>query len=386
MKILPKNGILIAFGELFLKSEGVKRIFKRKLTQNLSFLIKKEIPDFKIHSSRDRIFIETSQIKKASRIIKKIFGIVWFADCLFFPKARLKDISAFLDKNYQKRIKKADTFAVRLKREKNFLKESRGKIIDEIAKNIKRKVNLSHPKKEIFIEVRKNGWFLYFKKQKAQGGLPVGTGGKVLSLISGGIDSPVAVHLITKRGAENVWLHFHSFPLVSKASIEKVKELAKIFLDYQPHLKIYFVPFQKAQIEIKTKIPAKYRILLYRRLMFKIAERIAKKGNYHSLVTGESLGQVSSQTLPNIEIIEEVVKIPILRPLIGMDKIEIINLAKKIKTFSISIKPQEDCCTLFVPKHQTAKGNLETVKKLEKKLEIKKIVQEMIKEIEIEKY
>ena len=386
MKNLPKNGILIAFGELFLKSEGVKRIFKRKLTQNLSFLIKKEIPDFKIHSSRDRIFIETSQIKKASRIIKKIFGIVWFADCLFFPKARLKDISAFLDKNYQKRIKKADTFAVRLKREKNFLKESRGKIIDEIAKNIKRKVNLSHPKKEIFIEVRKNGWFLYFKKQKAQGGLPVGTGGKVLSLISGGIDSPAAVYLITKRGAENIWLHFHSFPLVSKASIEKVKELAKIFLDYQPHLKIYFVPFQKAQIEIKVKIPAKYRILLYRRLMFMIAERIAKKENCHSLVTGESLGQVSSQTLPNIEIIEEVVKIPILRPLIGMDKVEIINLAEKIKTFSISIKPQEDCCTLFVPKHQTAKGNLETIKKLEKKLEIKKIIKEAIKEIEIEKY
>ncbi len=385
-KILPKNGILVAFGELFLKSEGVKKIFKRRLDQNLSFLIKKEISDFKIHSSRDRIFIETSQIKKASRIIKKVFGIVWFADCLFFPKARLKDISAFLDKNYQKRIKKTDTFAIRLKKDKDFLKESREEIINEIAKNIKRKVDLSHPKKEIFIEARKSGWFLYFKKQKAQGGLPVGTGGKVLSLVSGGIDSPAAVYLIAKRGAENVWLHFHSFPLVSKASIEKVKELAKIFLNYQPHLKIYFVPFQKAQIEIKTKIPSKYRILLYRRLMFKIAERIAKKGDYYSLVTGESLGQVSSQTLPNIEIIEEVVKIPILRPLIGMDKIEIINLAKKIKTFSISIKPQEDCCTLFVPKHQTAKGNLETVKKLEKKLEIKKIVQEIIKEIEIEKY
>ena len=392
MRILPKKGILIALGELFLKSEGVKRIFKRRLILNLSFFFKKEDLDFKIFSFRERIFVETLQIKKAQNIIKKAFGIVWVADCLFFPKITLKEFSDFVRENYQKWIKKGETFAIRLKRDPHYqvsgvgAKKSREKIIDEIAKGIKRKVDLSKPKREIFAEVRKKGWFLYFKKVRGKGGLPTGTGGKVLSLISGGIDSPVAALLIARRGAENVWLHFHSFPLVSKASIEKVRELAKIFLNYQPHLKIYFVPFQKAQMEIKARIPPKYRILCYRRVMLKIAEKIAKKEKYQALVTGESLGQVSSQTSPNIKIIEEGVKIPIFRPLIEQDKEEIIQLAKKIRTFQISIKPQEDCCTLFVPKHATARGGMETIKELERKLDMKKIIKEIIKEAEIEKY
>ena len=302
----------------------------------------------------------------------------------------------FISKNYPDRIEKGKTFAIRLKLEKGILRKNRGEVIDKIAEQINRKVNLTKPKEEIFVEVRKTAppslkirrakWFLYFKKIKGAGGFPIGSSGKVLSLISGGIDSPIAAYLIAKRGAENVWVHFHSFPLVSNTSIEKVKELAKVFLRYQPHLRIYFIPFQKAQIEVKTKTPAKYRILLYRRLMFKMAERIAKRENCQSLVTGESLGQVSSQTLPNIKIVEGVVKIPVLRPLIGMDKEEIIKVAKKIGTFPISIKPQEDCCTLFVPKHQTAQGRLEIIKELEKKLDINKIIREIIKRVRIEKY
>lgn len=392
MQTLSKKGILIAVGELFLKSEGVKRIFKRKLIQSLSFFLKREGLNFNLHSFRGRVFIETSKIKKAQAVIKEVFGIAWLADCLYFPKITLKEFSDFVGKNYKNWIKKDETFAIRLKRDSHYqifgvgIKESREKIIDEIAKMINRKVNLSKPKREVFIEVRRIGWFLYFKKQKGQGGLPIGSEGKVLSLISGGIDSPVAAFLTAKRGVENLWLHFHSFPLASKASIEKVRELAKIFLNYQPHLKIYFVPFQKAQMKVKAETSPKYRILLYRRLMFKIAEKIAKKEKCQALVTGESLGQVSSQTLPNIRIIENGIKIPILRPLAGMDKEEIINLAKKIRTFQISIKPQEDCCTLFVPKHATAKGKIETIKELEKKLEIKKIIQENIKEAEIKKF
>jgi len=340
--------------------------------------------NFKIFPFRERIFIKTSQIRKAQIVIKRIFGIAWLADCLFFPKLSLKEFSDCVGKNYKNWIKRGETFAIRLK--KGNLKEGSEEIIRELAKGIKRKVNLSNPKKEIFIEARKKGWFLYFKKIKGKRGLPVGSGGRVLSLISGGIDSPVAALLVAKRGAKNIWLHFHSFPLVSKASIEKVKELARIFLNYQPCLKIYFVPFQKAQMEIKAKIPPKYRILFYRILMLKIAEKIAKKEKCQALVTGESLGQVSSQTLPNIRIIEEGVKMPILRPLIGMDKEEIIDLAREMKTFQISIKPQEDCCTLFIPKHPTAEGKIEVIKELEKKLEIKKIIQETTKKVEIEKY
>jgi len=386
MKNSPEKGILIAFGELFLKSEGVRKLFQRRLVQNLRFFLKKERIDFKIYSFRERIFVETDDIKKTSRITKRVFGIAWLADSLYFPRTTLKEFSDFIAKNYKNWIGKGETFAIRLKLEKGVVKEGREKVIDKIAENIRRKVDLTKPKKEIFVEIRKRGWFLYFRKKKREGGLPVGSSGKVLSLISGGIDSPVASFLIAKRGAENIWLHFHSFPLVSKDSIEKVRELAKVFLKYQPSLKIYFIPFQKAQLEVKAKIPANYRVLVYRRIMLRIAERIAEKENCFALITGESLGQVSSQTLTNIGIISDVVDIPILRPLIGKDKSEIIDLAKEIKSYSISIKPQEDCCTLFIPKHQTAKGNLEKLKEVEKSLEIDRIVKEAIKESEVEKH
>ncbi len=380
-----KKGILIAFGEIFLKSPGVQRIFKRKLLNNLSFFLKKGNFDFKIHSQRERIFVETKNFKKAKNVIKNVFGISWFAESLFFKNANLKEISDFVAKNYRNWIKKNETFAIRLKKGGE-IKERGKKIIDEIAKNIKRKVDLKRPKREIFVEVRKEGWYFYFKKKKGMGGLPVSSSGKVLTLISGGIDSPVASYWMAKRGAENIWLHFHSFPLVSKSSIEKVKELANVFLNFQPKLKIYLFPFSKIQMEIRTKVLPKYRILLYRRIMLKIAEKIAKKENCSALVTGESLGQVSSQTLPNLQIIEKAVSIPVLRPLIGMDKEEIIKMAKEIGTYRISIKPQEDCCTLFTPKHATAKGNLREIEKIEKTLNVKDLIKEAQKDIEIFEY
>jgi thiamine biosynthesis protein ThiI len=381
-----KRGILIAFSELFLKSKNVQKLFRRKLIQNISFFLKKEKIDFKIYSSfRERWFIEVSNLKKAFSIIRNIFGISWFSESLYFEKKSLKEISDFISENYKNWIKKNETFALRLKKGAE-IKKTREEIIKEVTKNIKRKVNLTKPKKEIFLEARRDGWFLYFKKKKGMGGLPVTTAGKVLSLISGGIDSPVASYFIAKRGAENIWLHFHSFPLVSKKSIEKVKKIAEVFLKFQPKLKIYFFPFSKIQTEIRVKTPAKYRILLYRRIMVKIAEDLAKKEGCYALVTGESLGQVSSQTLPNLEIIEKAVSIPILRPLIGLDKEEIIKMAKKIGTFKISILPQEDCCTLFTPKHATAKGCLNIIEKIEEKLNLKNIIEEAMKEIEVLEY
>jgi len=377
-----KKGILIAFGEIFLKSAGVQEIFKGKLIGNISFFLKKNKIDFKVFPQRERIFLETENLKKAKSVIKNVFGISWFAKSLFFETESLKEVSEFVAKNYENWIKKGESFAIRLKKGSE-IKEKREKIIDEIAKNIKRKVDLEKPKREIFFEARKEGFYLYFKKEKGAGGLPVGASGKVLTLISGGIDSPVAAYLMAKRGAENVWLHFHSFPLVSQKSIEKVKKLSQVFLKFQPKLKVYFFPFSKIQVQIRIKSPPKYRVLLYRRAMVKIAQNLAKKENCYALVTGESLGQVSSQTLPNLEIIEKAVSIPILRPLIGLDKEEIIDFSKKIGTYEISILPQEDCCTLFTPKHATAKGNLKEIEKIEKKLSLNKIIKESEKAIEI---
>jgi thiamine biosynthesis protein ThiI len=378
-----KKGILIAFGELFLKSEKVRRIFLRKLINNISISLKKAGIDFKIHPSRERIFIETEEKSKAENVIKNVFGVSWFAQAIFL-EGGLEDLVKFVGENYEKWIDENQTFAIRLK--KGDLSESGEEIIKKVASKIERKVDLERPKVELFLEARKNGWFIYFKKKKGKGGLPVGTGGKALALISGGIDSPVASYLVAKRGCENVWIHFHSFPLVSDASIKKVKELAKIFLRYQSRLKVYFVPFSEIQMKIKACVEPRYRILLYRRLMLRIAERVAEKEDCKGIVTGESLGQVSSQTLTNLGIIEEVTSLPILRPLIGFDKEEIVEIAKEIGTYEISIKPQEDCCTLFTPKHASAAGNLELVKKFEKELNIKEMIEKALKEARVEIY
>jgi len=380
-----KKGLLIAFGELFLKSPKVQKIFKNKLINNLKQFLKKGCFDFKIYAQRERIFLETDQEKKAEKIVNKVFGIAWFSPVVFFEKASLFEVSGFLSKNYKNWIKEKESFAIRLKKGEE-IKEKRDQIIEEIAKKIKRKVNLEKPDREIFIEARKEGWYLYFKRKRGAGGLPVSSGGRVLTLISGGIDSPAASYLMAKRGAENVWLHFHSFPLVSNRSIEKVKSLAKIFLEYQPHLKIYFFPLAQIQMAIKTRVLPKYRILLYRRIMMKIGEKIAQKENCYALATGESLGQVSSQTLPNLQIIEKAITLPILRPLIAMDKEEIIKMAKKIGSYQISILSQEDCCTLFTPKHASAQGRLEDIEKIEKNLDLKKIISKSEKNIEILKF
>jgi len=377
-----KQGMILAWGEIFLKSAGVQKLLKKKLVNNLFHFLKKQGIDFKIYSGHERIFIETKDFKKVSGVLEKTFGLVWFAQTYFLEGASLPETVDFVNKNYQDWIKKEESFALRVKKGP-IVKKSTEEIIKEIAKNIERRVNLDKPKREIFIEGRKQGWFLYFKKQKGPGGLPMGSQGKALSLISGGIDSPAAAYLMAKRGAENIWLHFHSFPLVSEKSIEKVKETAEIFLNYQPKLKVYFIPFSEIQKKIKTSIPAKYRVLFYRRIMLEIAQKIAQREDCQALITGESLGQVSSQTLPNLKITQEGIEIPVLRPLIGMDKEEIIYLAKQIKTFEISIQPQEDCCTLFVPKGQTADGKIEIIKKLEKNLKLGRLILRAIKEAEV---
>lgn len=379
-----KKGFLIAFGELFLKSKGVKDIFQKRLANNLcSFASaqnkKKQDNDFKIISKRERLFLELTEGKSApkfKKILKNTFGISWFSECFCFNS--LEDLLLFIKKNYSDWIGENENYAIKMK--------SNRQTIEKAAALINRKVNLTRPQKSIFLEERKDCWFLYFKKTKGAGGLPVGASGKVLCLISGGIDSVPAAFLAAKRGGKNIWIHFHSFPLVSNSSIKKVKSMAEIFLNYQPSLKVYFVPLKDVQLEIKAKAPAEYRVLLYRRAMLKIAQEIAKKEGCEALVTGESLGQVSSQTLPNIKITQEAVDIIVLQPLISFDKEEIIGLAKKIKTYDVSIMPQEDCCTLFVPKHQTARGDLKKAKELEKNLDFKKILKQAINKIEVRSY
>jgi len=375
--------ILIRYGEIFLKSEVVRRIYEKKLVENIKEFLKKAGISFEIYRKRGRIFIKTEKILKTCKILRKVFGIVSFSPCIHLKTSKKGEIIEFFRKNYNRFVKPNKTFALEVKRVGKHDYSSQ-ELAVEIGKVIRRKVDLSKPDVKIFIEVRDDDTYIYTKKIKGLGGMPVSSSGKVLSLISGGIDSPVSSWLAMKRGCKVVFIHFHSFPLVSKASIEKTRELVKILSEYQGKSKIYFIPFSEIQMKIKTLAQAKYRIVLYRRAMIKIAEEIAKKEKAKALVTGESLAQVSSQTLDNMLAIEEATSLPILRPLVGMDKNEIIELAKKIKTYQISIKPQEDCCTLFVPKHPTTKAKLEIVKKIEKKLKLEKEIRKVLKKTEVE--
>ena len=212
-------------------------------------------------------------------------------------------------------------------------------------------VDLDHPEVTLHVLVQNDGIYLFRHAAAGPGGLPVGTSGRVLALISGGIDSPVAAYLTMKRGTRAHYIHFHSVPYTSDASIGKVERLLEVLLPYQGSCRLFVVPFGDCQREIVARCPQALRILLYRRMMLRVAERIARRWRCHALVTGESLNQVSSQTLENIAAIDRVAHMPVLRPLIGMDKQEIINAAERIGTFELSILPQQDSCSFLQPRH-----------------------------------
>ncbi len=245
--------------------------------------------------------------------------------------------------------------------------------------NSKIKVDLENPDIICFIEIVEKYAFLYLEKIPGLGGLPVSVSGKVVVLLSGGIDSPVAAFYIMKRGAKAIFVHFHSYPYTNKASIEKISKLIKVLNKFQFNSRLYLVPFSFIQKQILLKTPAKLRIILYRRFMFRITQEIAKKERALAIVSGESLGQVASQTLENIKVIEEAVSLPIFRPLISEDKEDIIRKAKEINTFEISILPHQDCCARFLPKHPETRAALEEVERAEKKLDIEKLNEQALK-------
>ncbi len=232
------------------------------------------------------------------------------------------------------------------------------------------------------IEIVDEAAYIYVEKIRGVGGLPVGASGKVLVMLSGGIDSPVAAWRMMKRGTKALFVHFYSYPYTDKASLEKVEELAEILATWNYRTQIYLVSFAEVQREIVTQTPAPFRVILYRRMMVRIAQQIAAAAKAECLVTGESLGQVASQTLGNLRVIEEIAEIPILRPLIGDDKAEIMELAERIGTFEISTLPHDDCCSLFVPKHPATNASLEAVQEAEAALDINALVKSAVASVE----
>jgi len=231
-------------------------------------------------------------------------------------------------------------------------------------------VDLSNPALTIFVEILSGEAFYSVGKDRGPGGLPTGTSGRVACLLSGGIDSPVAAFKAMRRGCSVLLVHFHSYPLLSRASQEKVREIAELLTTYQLHTKLRLVPFGDIQREIVLSVPQPLRIVLYRRMMVRIAERLARDHGAQALVTGEVIGQVASQTLENLSIIGGAATLPVLRPLVGMDKDEITAAAQRLGTYEISIIPDQDCCQLFTPRHPATRAHLADVEAAERALPV----------------
>lgn len=382
-----KNNIIIChYAEIGLKGKN-RKFFEEKLVTN----IKQALPEgsFK-HVKRisGRILVVLSDDYKEVEVenaLGTVFGLAFFA------------LAKEVEQNIEAMCKRAveilqdedfETFRISATRSNKEFELTSQQINEQVGgyvvESLNKKVKLKNPDIALFIQIVEKFAFIFTKKTKGLGGLPVGVSSKAVSLLSGGIDSPVASFLAMKRGVEIVFCHFHAVPYVSKESVEKVQQLAEVVNRYQGTAKIYLVPFGDIQKEILLKTKPDFRIVLYRRLMFKIAEKIAKKEKAKALVTGESIGQVASQTIENISVISDMVTLPILRPLITYDKEEIIGKAKEIGTYELSILPHQDCCARFLPKHPVIKADLRDVKAEEKNLDIEKLVSEAINNTTIE--
>jgi len=247
-------------------------------------------------------------------------------------------------------------------------------------------VDLDEPALTITIEMLSKEAFYTFGKDRGPGGLPTGVSGKVVCLLSGGIDSPVAAWRMMKRGCTALLVHFHSYPFLSRASQEKVREMAQLLTTYQQRSRLFLVAFGEIQRQVVLTVPAPLRVVIYRRLMMRIADRIARANGARALVTGEAIGQVASQTLENMSIIASATDLPILRPLVGMDKEEIVAQAERLGSFEISVVPDQDCCQLFTPKHPATRATGRAVEEAESRLPVEAMVNKAAEEAEIEQY
>ena len=274
---------------------------------------------------------------------------------------------------------KVESFRVRASRADKAYRLTSPEIEREVGGRIKMargwRVDLRRPDVDINVEVLPDRVFYSLRKEPGVGGLPTGTSGHVLCLLSGGIDSPVAAYRLMKRGCRVRFVHFHAYPILSRASQEKTRELAELLTRYQLVSRMYVVAFGQFQQQVVLSAPPRLRVVLYRRLMMRIAERLAHVAGAKALVTGESVGQVASQTVENLAVINDVVTLPVLRPLIGSDKEEITNEARRLGTYPISIIPDQDCCTLFTPRSPATKARREAVERAERDLPIVDMVE-----------
>ena len=380
--------LLVRYGEIILK--GLNRpIFEDALMRNIRHSIK-DLGEVKMYKSQATIYIEPQEGDEQTDAIyeklKKIFGIVSIVIAYKAEKS-MEGIFSVIPDAIGDALKNAKTFKVEAKRSDKKFPLKSPEICDEVGGFVLDnyphiKVDVHNPEVVVHAEIRDDNAFVHTGREKGIGGMPVGTGGKAALLLSGGIDSPVAGYMIAKRGVALEAIHFFSHPYTSDRAKDKVLKLAGIVSEYVGKIKVHVVPFTEIQLQIRDKCPEEYLTLIMRRFMMAISERIARERGCDALITGESLGQVASQTILALGVTNDAVNIPVFRPLIGMDKTDIVEIAREIGTFDTSILPYEDCCTVFTPKRPATKPKLDKVIRYQELLDCEKLIDEAVAGVE----
>ncbi len=377
--------ILVHYAEIGLKGQN-RSYFERKLKENIKLQVKTFCPGAvrKIDRLQGRFLLTVSpeiahDPAALIAILKNIPGIAYFAPAL----ESVPDLETIIaDLSRIVRDKDVQSFRITARKTYSPFPHSKQHVHNLVGARIQEKfgwkVNLSEPDLNLHIDFVRTQVFIYLDKIAGLGGLPIGSSAPGIVMLSGGIDSPVAAYYAMKRGMVVTYVHFHSVPHVSPASIEKVKRMAGILKKFQPLSLLYLIEFAPIQNEIFAHCDPKYLVLLYRRFMVRIANELAKARHAKAVITGESIGQVASQTIENIAVVNQVSELPILRPVIGFDKQDIIAVARDIGTFDISIEPHQDCCTLYVPDHPATKARILDLEREEHKLQVNELVAQAI--------
>ncbi|MDU7649504.1 MAG: tRNA uracil 4-sulfurtransferase ThiI [Anaerococcus vaginalis] len=379
----------VSFGELFLKGKNRNKFFKAAI-DNIKRNIKDiGYEDMYLESSKLYIKADKNDFDDLIREIKKVFGIIYISEIKRCDKKiesieyALKEILDNMDiknKSFKVITNRVDkTFEIK---SPEFSQMMGGFILKNYAKKNNLKVDVHNPDFKVFIDIKKYA-YVYANRHEGMGGLPLGSSGNGLLLLSGGIDSPVAGFMMAKRGMRINCLHFHSYPFTSKRALQKAIDLGKILSQYTGNMRIYSVNMAEIYKSINKNCHRNQTTILSRRFMMRIAEKISEKNNYQALITGESLGQVASQTVESMTVIEDATKLPIFKPLIALDKTEIIDRALFIGSYEKSIEPYDDCCSIFAPSNPITKPKLKYIKESESNLNIENLENKAIENMEI---
>ncbi len=384
-----KEIILIKLGEIVLKGLN-RRNFEDSLMSNLKRRLAK-IGEFHVQIAQSTISVtpvhDVTDMDEVEDCVSKVFGIAAFARACVTEKD-LDKIKQAAGEYLADTFDTPKTFKVEAKRSDKKFPYKSPEICDEVGGYLLERfpdisVDVHEPDVTVTVEIRDFGAYIRAGLIRGAGGIPVGTGGKACVLISGGIDSPVASYMMAKRGLELTAVHFASPPYTSIRAEEKVVELLERVAKYSGRIKMFTVPFTEIQEQIREKCKEDYFTIIMRRFMMEIAEEVARRNGCHALITGESLGQVASQTLKAIECTDNACDMPVFRPLIGMDKEEIISISRKIDTFEVSIQPYEDCCTVFTPKHPKTRPVLAEVLREQNKLDCRELVERAVEGVKL---